>query len=211
LNDIRNSLSLRFVNGIILPFLLFSSMYSIYWLRSNHSIVEDWKLANSYYQSGHYQVANSKYITLYPALKDEGQFLQFAGKSMSLSRNYYQSGQFLERALLFSSDPVIFTTLGQDYTLFSKVKPEKVERAEFLLQMAKYMEPSRYYPRYLLMELYTRIGQKEKEQEEAAGILDIDTKVVSEAVDQILEMARNTLNHSNKFIIKNTSKTPAQE
>ena len=208
LNDIRNSLSLRFVNGIILSFLLFSSMYSIYWLRSNHSIVEDWKLANSYFQSGHYQVANSKYITLYPALKNEGQFLQFAGKSMSLSREFYQSRQYLERALYFSSDPVIFTTLGKDYTLFSKVEPENVERAEFLLKMAKYMEPSRYYPRYLLMDLYNRIGKEEKEKEEAIGILGMDTKVESEAVDQIREMAREKLNSPNNFIIKETLQNP---
>src|SRR5690606_35631946 len=110
-------------------------------------------------------------------------------KSMSLSREFYLSHQYLERALHFSLDPVIFTTLGQDYSLFSKVEPENIDRAEFLLKMAKYMEPSRYYPRYLLMDLYTRTVQIEKEQEEAAGILAMDTKVVSEAVDQIRELA----------------------
>lgn len=192
--------------------MVISGLYSLHWVRENYSISKKWISANANYDLGRYEVANDIYQNkLWSALKNEGAYLQFAGKSLSMRRQYYPSASFLERALLFSSDPVILTTLGQDYTLFSKVEPEKVERAEFLLKMAKYMEPSRYYPRYLLMELYTRIGQKEKEQEEAAGILAMDTKVVSEAVDQILEMARNTLNHSNKFIIKNTSKTPAQE
>ncbi len=128
-------------------------------------------------------------------------------KSMSLSREFYQSRQYLERALHCSSDPVIFTTLGKDYTLFSKVEPENVERAEFLLKMAKYMEPSRYYPRYLLMELYTRTVQIEMEQKEAAGILAMDAKVESEAVDQIRELAREKLDSPNNFIIKETSKS----
>ena len=127
---------------------------------------------------------------------------------MSLSREFYLSHQYLERALHFSSDPVIFTTLGKDYTLFSKVEPENVERAEFLLKMAKYMEPSRYYPRYLLMDLYNRIGKEEKEKEEAIGILGMDTKVESEAVDQIREMAREKLNSPNNFIIKETLQNP---
>src|SRR5690606_28686568 len=132
-------------------------------------------------------------------------------KSMSLSREFYQSRQYLERALHCSSDPVIFTTLGKDYTLFSKVEPENVERAEFLLKMAKYMEPSRYYPRYLLMDLYNRIGKEEKEKEEAIGILGMDTKVESEAVDQIRELAHEKLNSTSIFNIKQMSETSDTE
>lgn len=101
--------------------------------------------------------------------------------------------------------------MGQDYTLFSKVEPENIERAEFLLKLAKHMTPSRYYPRYLLMDLYTRTGQKEKEQEEAAGILAMEVKVESEAVVQILDAARNRLDYSNNFIIKNISKMTSQK
>lgn len=198
--------------AIIAVIVVISGVYSFYWTRANYTISKTWISANANYQLGRYGISNDIYQNkLWPALMNEGAYLQFAGKSLSMSRQFYPSRRFLERALYFSTDPAILTALGQDYTLFSMVEPENIERAEFLLKLAKHMTPSRYYPRYLLMDLYTRTGQKEKEQEEAAGILAMEVKVESEAVVQILDAARNRLDYSNNFIIKNISKMTSQK
>ncbi|WP_236974533.1 hypothetical protein [Membranihabitans maritimus] len=53
------------------------------------------------------------------------------------------------------------------------------------LEKAKYMQPALYYPRYLLMELYTRMNKEDYRQEEASDMLALDTKVDSEAVQEI--------------------------
>src|SRR5690606_38036963 len=109
----------------------------------------------------------------------------YAGKSMSLDRQFFDSAYFLERALFFTADPTIFTTLGKDYTLFSKVDVEKKNRAEFLLTRAKYISPYKYYPRYLLAQYYTNIGKLQKALEEAEDLLSIKPKVVSPATTDI--------------------------
>lgn len=141
--------------------------------------------ANANHELQRYEIANSLYTKLYPEFRNEGLFLQYAGKSHSLARKFYTSGQFLERALFFSADPTIFTTLGKDYTLYSKVDAHKKERAEFLLTRAKNISPYRYYPRYLLVKYYERIGAEQETLNEAQALLAITPKVSSPATTEI--------------------------
>ncbi len=184
-NRLPDSFTERAGSMALIILIAATAVYGRIWNRQYKPVSKEWISANANYQLGSYSLANEIYLRLWSDLQNEGAYLQFAGKSLSMTRNFYQSAQYLERALYFSSDPVIFTTLGQDYTLFGKVEPEKMDRAEKLLQEVKYMQPSHYYPRYLLMELYERMKKENYKREEASGILTLDTKVDSEAVQEI--------------------------
>lgn len=115
------------VNGLI-SILLIGSMavYSLWWSYKNRPLVKLWTIANANYQIGHYGIANRIYTKeIGPVLENEGAFLKSAGKSLSMSRKFHRSALYLERALYFTSDPIIFTTLGHDYALYARVEPEK--------------------------------------------------------------------------------------
>src|SRR5690606_8867090 len=139
----------RNVSGVIAFILILSSsLYSLYWANTYHPVSKEWIRACRYYHEGYYDSANSVFLRLEEKLENEGFYLTELGKSLSQSRKFYKSAFFLERALYFSSDPVIYTTLGKDYTLFRKVDSKKAKRAEEMLIYAKYMQPGHYYPRY---------------------------------------------------------------
>src|SRR5690606_2453752 len=182
INPISKNLPINFITGIILVLL---SVYSIYWVLYFRPLTQEWMVANANQELQHYEIANNLYNTLYPEFRSEGLFLQYAGKSHSINRTFYASEQLLERALLFSADPAIFTTLGKDYTLFSKVDSLKKLRAEILLTRAKYISPSKHYPRYLLTKYYQSIGEKEKSWNEAKALLTTKSKVTSAASAEI--------------------------
>lgn len=193
------NLSIRHAGNIFIGLLiLLITGYSKVWINHYTPLVRMWKLANANQDVQRYDITNSIYTNLYPEFRNEGLFLQFAGKSYSLGRRFFASQQMLERALFFSADPIIFTTLGKDYTLFSKVDTQKAERAEFLLSRAKYINPSKYYPRYLLANYYQRIGSIEKALEEAETLLAMQPKVVSPAIKDIRK-EMNQLIEQNMF------------
>lgn len=164
---------------------------SVYWYASYKPIVTSWTEANLYQGQKKYTEANEIYQELLPYLDREGWFLQYAGKSMSLNQQFNISFNLLEKALRFSSDPNIFTTLGMDYTLQHKNDEELMQRAENLLNTAKYISPYKYYPRYLLAQHYFINGQIEKAKEEAENVLAIVPKIASPATnDMRLTMKR---------------------
>ncbi len=186
------------VNGLM-SILLIGSMavYSLWWSYKNRPLAKLWIIANANYQIGHYGISNRIYTKeIGPVLENEGAFLKSAGKSLSMSRKFHRSAPYLERALYFTSDPMIFTTLGHDYALYARVEPEKCDRTELLLKMVKYMQPGHYFPRYMLMEMYERTEQQEKMEQEASDLLALETKIKSEAVDEMRLAAREVLDDS---------------
>ncbi len=183
----------------LMSILLIGSMavYSLRWSYNNRPLAQTWIRANANYQIGHYSISNRIYTKeIGPILENEGAYLQSAGKSLSMSRKFHRSAPYLERALYFTSDPMIFTTLGHDYALYARLEPEKYDRAEFLLKLVKYMQPVHYFPRYMLMQMYKRTDQQEKMKQEASDLLALKTKVWSDAVDEMRLAARKVLNEN---------------
>ena len=54
-----------------------------------------------------------------------------------------------------------------------------------MLTRAKYISPSKHYPRYLLTKYYQSIGEKEKSWNEAKALLTTKSKVTSAASAEI--------------------------
>src|SRR5690554_1902557 len=167
-------------------FISFLTGFMAYWFIYSKPIATKWIQANLYQSQKNYEPAINLYRELYPDLENEGWFLQFAGKSLSLNQQYKESAEMLERALYFSSDPAIFTTLGLDYTIYGiDEDPSKAARAEWLLSHVKYISPYKYYPRYLLAQHFYHTGQVEKAIAEAEQLLNIVPKVASPATNDM--------------------------
>src|SRR5690606_32813275 len=154
-------------------------------------VTQKWVEANVLQDQNQHEEAIDLYRSLYPKLSEEGWFLQFAGKSLSLNQQYEESAEMLEQALHYSSDPAIFTTLGSDYTLYGPENDPGIQsRAETLLTQVKNMSPYKYYPRYLLTQHYYHTGQIEKAIAEAEQTLNVIPKIASPAINDM----RLTLN-----------------
>lgn len=177
----------RILEKFIFPILIMIlSGFLAYWVIYYTPVVNKWVEANVHQSQKRYEPAIRLYQELYPKLDNEGWFLQFAGKSLSLHQQYKESAQMLERALLFSSDPAIFTTMGLDYTLYGlEENPSNQSRAESLLSHVKYISPYKYYPRYLLAQHYFHTGQIEKAVAEAEQTMNIIPKIASPATNDM--------------------------
>lgn len=176
------------VSGKIFSLILILTLggSGAYWVSNYQPIVRKWVAANVHQSQQRYDQANRLYLELYPELENEGWFLQYAGKSFSLNQQYVESAQMLERALHFSADPAIYTTLGMDYTLYgSEENPSKKARAESLLSHVKFISPYKYYPRYLLAQHYFHTDQIEKAVAEAERVMEIVPKIASPATNDI--------------------------
>lgn len=65
------------------------------------------------YRSGAYEAANRAYEKLYPSLRNKGTFLFEYGHSLHKSGRYDESFECLDRARLYSNDPMILNIMGK--------------------------------------------------------------------------------------------------
>lgn len=70
---------------------------------------------------------------------------------------------------------------------------EQFDKAEEYYFRAYYTLPNRLYPLYLLTKLYHDTGQDEKAKAMAQKLLEKEPKVMSTAVQQMKDYARNLL------------------
>ena len=108
-----------------------------------------WDNAIHMYQAGYIKEARKSYSDIYISLRYNGSFLQYFGKALNIAEEYPQSIEILEQALKFTSDEVLFTTLGDNYKAL-----ERYSDAEKAYQYAFLMAPNKLYPLYLLTNLY---------------------------------------------------------
>jgi len=60
-----------------------------------------------------------------------------------------------------------------------------------------YMNPGRFYPKYLLAKLYEETGQREKAVIMAIEVLQMHIKAPSKAIDEIKEKMQNIIEQYN--------------
>ncbi|MFW6272388.1 MAG: tetratricopeptide repeat protein, partial [bacterium] len=83
-------------------------------------------------------------------------------------------------AAKYFPNTVVYTALGDSYKATGQYK-----NAEEVYSHAWYMNPSRFYPKYLLAKLYDESGQLEKAAIVAGELLAKEVKVESTAVEEI--------------------------
>ncbi|MEP5111239.1 MAG: DUF2225 domain-containing protein [Ekhidna sp.] len=155
--------------------------YSLHYAYKNVINYRLWKKARN--EVNHWnQVPKARLIMDEIALElgSNGDFLLDYGQVLRLDNDCKKSIEVLNQAKQLTSDPYLFTTLGDCY------KEEGLyTKAEESYQHAYYLMPHKFYPLYLLAKLYESIQENEKAISIAREILQKDVKVQSTAIVEI--------------------------
>lgn len=127
----------------------------------------------------------------WPFLKHNGDFLTHYGKMLALDGKHEEAVNVLNRALSYSPNTITYTSIGNAYESLGKI-----DEAEQAYLKAWYMNPSRFYPKYLLAKLYDESGQIEKAIAIAEELLKKEVKVESTAIEEIQTEMKRILNRN---------------
>lgn len=127
----------------------------------------------------------------WPFLKHNGDFLTHYGKILAWTGKHKEAVNVLNRAISYSPNTITYTSIGNVYESLGKI-----DEAEQAYLKAWYMNPSRFYPKYLLAKLYDKNGQIEKAIAIAEELLKKEVKVESTAVEEIQTEMKRILNRN---------------
>jgi len=117
-----------------------------------------------------------------PVLLCNGDFLTNYGKALSMAGKHQKAIEVLQQATTYYPNTIVYTALGDSYKETGQIK-----KAESAYLQAWHMNPSRFYPKYLLAKLYNETGQTEKAVFTATEILQKHVKIKSTAIEEIKE------------------------
>lgn len=163
----------------------------------HYNALKTWQEADRFYTLSTYNVAAETYADAYPALQQNGLFLQMYGKALNMDKQYHNSIEILSLAKQYFSSQIIQNTLGDNHKALGNYS-----EAEAAYRNSTQMIPSLLLPKYLLAKLYFESGQHIKAKQTALEIINSPVRVESSATKEIMiEMNR---------IIKQTTTEPSQ-
>ena len=177
--------SLRIIFSVALLMMVYAGSKSLYRCSKAYRW---WNEAYQVYQMGAYKTCLKDYEKAWPGLKSNGDFLTGYGKALSMAGKHDKAVEVLLQAAEYYSNVVVYTALGDSYK-----QMRETEHAEQAYLHAWYMNPSRFYPKYLLAKLYDETGQREKAILTANELLRMQIKVPSTAIDEIKEEMQNII------------------
>lgn len=166
-----------------------------------HKMYTKWNEAAMLYQASSYTGACESFSECYPVMRYTGLCLQYYGKALNMQGEYQSSIRRLKRAGLYTSDEILYATLGDSYKSL-----KMYSEAEDAYRYASYMAPHKLYPLYLLAVLYDETGQKEKAIAVAEKTLKKEVKVESEATEEILQAMKRIVNRNSGERTENRNK-----
>ncbi len=164
-------------------------------IRLHEKAHSDWKNAFDLYNIGLYEDCLTYYEKAYKVLKTNGDFLTNYGKALSMAEKHEKAINVLQQAAIYYPNTVVYTALGDSYK-----KLGQTVNAEQAYIHAWYMNPSRFYPKYLLAKLYDESGQKDRAIEVAKELLSKDIKIESKAIQEIQEEMKRIIEKNNSEI-----------
>ncbi|MGV8096500.1 MAG: O-antigen ligase family protein [Mangrovibacterium sp.] len=181
LSNKRTGRLITFISKIMLTLILLVGITAGYKFSNRYNqAYQDWQSAFHVYQMGAYEACLEDYEKAYPVLYDDGDFLTNYGKALSMAGEHSRAIETLQQAAGRYPNTVVYTALGDSYK-----KLGETDKAEQAYLHAWYMNPSRFYPKYLLAKLYDESGQKEKAVITAKELLGKQVKIESTAIEEI--------------------------
>ncbi len=130
--------------------------------------------------TGNYFASERIFSEIYRYLKNNGEFILNYGGTLSLAGKHKEAIELLEEAKNKFTDPTLCSTLGNSY-----LSVGNYARAEANYLHAVNMIPHKFYPKYLLVKYYDRMGKGGKALLLAKELLEMKEKVPSQAVEEI--------------------------
>lgn len=157
---------------------------------------EDWNIANQYSAFFNFQEANTVYAQIYPILRYDGHFLLQYGQSLYYDEKYTLAATILEEAKDYTTNIYLYTALGSSYQA-----QQQYTAAEANFKAAAYLNPYRFYPKYLLAQLYEATYDTASAVATAQEVLHTKVKVPSQTVKHIQKEMRLLIDrhHSNSI------------
>lgn len=177
----------------IFTILAIGTLFMAYKISAYNVAWKEWGLAYRLVQTKNYVASINESKKAWLLLKNNGDFLTFYGKSLTMAGEHTQAIKVLSRAVLFYPNIVVYTALGDSYKGLGQT-----QEAEQAYLKAWYMNPSRFYPKYLLAKLYDETGQNEKAIATANELLGKEVKVESTAINDIQTEMKNMLDRNSK-------------
>lgn len=174
-----------FVFGLIIVGLILWSMLFIY---SYHRAWRNWTVANEAYQMYDYKKSVKYYGLIWSEFKCNGDYLTQYGKALEMASYTRSAIDVSLRAKRYFPNVITYISLGNCYKSI-----EKFQDAEKAYLTAWYMNPSKFYPKYLLAKMYDEIGEKTKARIIASELLRKKVKIHSETIDDIKDEMKNIL------------------
>ncbi len=167
----------KVIAGIL---LLLVTLTGFRTLCSFNQAYRDWQGAFRVYEMGAYEACLEDYGKAWPELRCDGDFLTNYGKALSMAGQHQNAVDVLHQAAVHYPNTVVYTALGDSYKALGEAG-----KAEQSYLHAWYMNPSRFYPKYLLAKLYDETGQREKAVKTAKELLNKEIKIESTAIEEI--------------------------
>jgi len=130
---------------------------------------------------------------LYPVLSYDPYFLYNYGAVLTLNQEYKQAIEILNKAKLKLNDYDVHFYLGICYKELNLNN-----KAIYYFTKASLLIPSRFYPKYMLVKIYEKTGNRNKMLELANDILLMNPKVNSDIIMQMKKEMKILIKQSNK-------------
>ena len=189
--------SIQILRLVVMASLLLGTVWVSRNIRVLYNAYSDWQTAMSLYQMQFYTESINFYKKAYPVFRQEGDFLMHYGKALSMEKEDAKALDKLHEAIHYLNTTIIQTTIGDSYKSL-----KMYDSAESAYLNASYMLPDRVYPKYLLAKLYEETGQKEKATITANDILRHNSRIPSEAIDEMDMEMEQLLNQYRVPIVK---------
>ena len=150
---------------------------------------KNWNVAYEHGAFFNHDKANVIYAQLYPTLRSNGLFLFYYGQSLYYEKDYRWAIFILEAAKQRTANTYLYTTLGSSYQALQQYKA-----AETNFKLASNLNPYRFYPRYLLAQLYQNTNSPDKALTIAREIISMDVKIPSSVVETIKQEMQAFIN-----------------
>lgn len=165
-------------------------------MKNLHRAHLDWKDGHRMYSLSAYENSLKSYMAAFPLLKEDGDFLVYYGKALSMGEEHEEAVYILNRAKNYRNNIVLFTTLGDSYKAIGYYGV-----AEQAYQHA-YQMSNRFYPLYLLAKLYDTSGQKELAIKSAQELINKEVKISSTAIDEMMIEMQGILKRNQSNTLK---------
>lgn len=179
---------------LILPLLICICILSLSRFLPYYNAYKKWSLSYIYYNAHDYKNCVSLCKEIYPIIKNEGDFLTYYGKALTLNNENQNAIRILNEAALYYPNTIVYMALGDNYRALGNIR-----KAEHEYWQSWYMVPSKFYPLYKLALLYDETGQKEKAILMAENILNKKIKVSSIAIDEMKDKMRDIILKYEKY------------
>jgi len=165
-------------------------LVSIYIIPKENKYLEayrDYKECKYFYTSSDYDIVLKEYPPLYKYLSHKTDYLFEGAQAYSDLGNYNKAVEWLTRATLLSSDPMIHYMLGKNYQAIGEYK-----KAEKELKYGISIIPERIYPYFLLTKLYSDTAYYKPVlfKESCDSVLYKIPKVMSPAIKEMREKVK---------------------